>query len=457
MKQFVIALVLIASLTATSQEKRYSFSLEEAVTFALDSNYTALNARRDIAKAIKQKWETTATGLPQLSGNITYQNNLKQQVTLIPAELSGGEPGTFVPVTFGTKQNASAVATLNQLIFDGSYLVGLQAAKAFLDFSENAAEKTNLEVRKGVINAYGSVLLSEELIAIFEKNKEALDKNLFETRKIFENGLTEEESVEQLEITLLDIETQLSNARRSSTIARQMFNVALGIPAESNVLFEDTLDSLAEEGTNLQLLDNSLNIEKNADYRIAYNLTEQRELEMKLEKSKALPSISAFVNYGTSAFRDEFNFFESDQPWFQSSLLGVSMNIPIFSSGMRSAKTQRARIALDQAETELEETIQNVTLELNTAKSNYQFAIEKFENAKKNKALAERIETKNQVKFTEGLSTSFDLRQAQTQLYTAQQQYFQSMLDVINSKAEIETVLNIPELRIESEDIKGKY
>ncbi len=453
----LLAFILTAPLAVAQSDKNYSFTMEEAVTFALDSNYTALNARRDIAKAIKQKWETTATGLPQLSGNITYQNNLKQQVTLIPAELSGGTPGTFVPVTFGTKQNASAVATLNQLIFDGSYLVGLQAAKAFLDFSENAAEKTNLEVRKGVINAYGSVLLSEELIAIFEKNKEALEKNLYETRKIFENGLTEEESVEQLEITLLDVETQLSNARRSSTIARQMFNVALGIPAESTVLFEDTLNTLADQGTNLQLLDENLSIEKNADYKIAYNLTEQRSLEMKLEKSKALPSISAFVNYGTSAFRDEFNFFESGQPWFQSSLLGVSMNVPIFSSGMRSAKTQRARIALDQAETELEETRQNVILQLNTAKSNYQFAIEKFENAKMNKALAERIETKNQVKFTEGLSTSFDLRQAQTQLYTAQQQYFQSMLDVLNAKAEIETVLNTPELRIESEDIKGKY
>ena len=174
MKQFLITALLLTSLVATGQNKTYSFSLEEAITFALDSNYTALNARRDIAKAIKQKWETTATGLPQLSGNITYQNNLKQQVTLIPAEFSGGEPGTFVPVIFGTKQNASAVATLNQLIFDGSYLVGLQAAKAFLDFSENAAEKTNLEVRKGVINAYGSVLLSEELITIFERNKERI-------------------------------------------------------------------------------------------------------------------------------------------------------------------------------------------------------------------------------------------------------------------------------------------
>ena len=197
-KVFIITSILFSSLASQAQEtKSYSFNLEEAISFALDSNYTALNARRDIAKAIKQKWETTATGLPQISGDISYQNNLKQQVTLIPAELSGGEPGTFVPVTFGTKQNMNAVATLNQLIFDGSYLVGLQAAQAFLDFSENAAEKTNLEVRKGVINAYGSVLLAEELIAIFEKNKETLEKNLYETKKIFENGLTEEESVEQ--------------------------------------------------------------------------------------------------------------------------------------------------------------------------------------------------------------------------------------------------------------------
>ena len=124
---------------------------------------------------------------------------------------------------------------------------------------------------------------------------------------------------------------------------------------------------------------------------------------------------------------------------------------------MRSAKTQRAEIAFDQARTELEETVQNITLELNSAKSNYQFAIEKYENAKKNIALAERIENKNQIKFTEGLSTSFDLRQAQTQLYSAQQQYFQSMLDLINAKAQIETVLNIPQLRVTSEEIKNQY
>ncbi|MCW8979995.1 MAG: TolC family protein [Altibacter sp.] len=441
------AFLLLHTFGSAQQSETYSFNLQEAITFALDSNYTAINARRDIAKAIKQKWETTASGLPQISADIAYQNNLKQPVTLIPGEIAGGEPGTFVPVTFGTKQNASATATLNQLIFDGSYLVGLQAARAFLDYSENASEKTNLEVRKGVINAYGSVLLSEELIAIFEKNKTTLEKNLFETRKIYENGLTEEESVEQLEVTLLDIETQLNNAQRSASIARQMFNVALGIDVSAIVIFEDSLDQLAQEYTQLGFLDRSLNVEENVDYKIAYNLTEQRSLELKLEKSKALPRISAFLNYGAMTNSDDFTFFDNDQRWFQSSVLGVNMNIPIFSSGMRAARTQRAKIALDQAETQLEQTIQTVRLEVNSAKSNYQFAIENYENAKKNLSLAERIEGKNQVKFTEGLSTSFDLRQAQTQLYTAQQQYFQAMLEVINTKANLETLLNTPQLK----------
>ncbi|HNP67869.1 MAG TPA: TolC family protein [Aequorivita sp.] len=456
-KLLIFSLLLSVSSGFSQQQKEYSFSLQEAVTFALDSNYTSINARRDIARAIKQKWETTASGLPQIDASVSYNNNLKQPVTLLPAEITGGEPGTFVPVTFGTKQNANAVVTLNQLIFDGSYLVGLKAAKSFLRYSENINEKTRLEVRKGVINAYGSVLLAQELVAIFEKNKFNLEENLNETRKIFENGLAEEESVEQLEITLLDIETQLNNARRSQAIAKQMFNLALGIDVEAPVTLTDDLDELADQNISLVLLDASLNIEDNVDYKIAQNLIEQRYFENRLEKSKFLPSLSAFVNYGTSANSDDFTFFNGDQKWYQSSVLGVSLNIPIFSSGMRSAANQRTKIALDQAKTDFEQTQQQIKLDLTTAQSNYQFAIENYENSKKNLALSERIENKNQIKFTEGLSTSFDLRQAQTQLYTAQQQYFQAMLEVINEKANLETVLNIPKLRINSEEIKGKY
>ncbi len=443
----LIGFVMFTSIGLSQQNQNYKFSLEQAIEFALDSNYTAINARRDIAIAIKKKWETTAAGLPQIDGSISYQNNLKQPTTLLPGEIAGGDPGTFVPVVFGTKENANIGATLSQLIFDGSYLVGLQAAKTFLNYSENAEEKTQLEVRKGVINAYGSVLLSKELIDIIELNIANLRFNLDETKAYYENGFTEEESVEQLEITLLDLQTQLKNSKRTLIIAQQMFNLALGIDVESEVEMTDNLDSLTQQNISLEFLEENINIEDNIDYKIASNFTEQRVLELKLEKSYSIPNLAAFINYGTQANSDTFTFFSSDQKWYQSSLLGISMNIPIISSGMRNARTQQARIALEQAETNLTETYQNILLEINTTKNNYRFAIEVYNNNKKNLNLSERIERKNQIKFLEGLATSFDLRNAQVQLYRAQQDYFESMLRVITTKADLETVLNTPQLK----------
>lgn len=452
----ILMLLLFVSSVAFSQEapKSYSFSLEEAVNYALDSSYTAINARRDVAKALKQKWETTADGLPQINGSVDYQNQLKQPVTFIPAEFSGGEPGTFTPVTFGAKQSANLTATLSQVIFDGSYLVALKASTAFLEFSENANEKTRLEVRKGVINAYGGVLLTEESVSIVEKNIDAITDNLSETQALYEEGFAEEEDAEQLQITKLQLENQLSNTKRQADIAKQMFNLALGIPVNAPVVFKDGLEQLTLENVSLEISEQELAVEENVDYKIADNLTKQRELELKLEKSKALPSVNAFVNYGTQTQDDDFVFFDSDTRWFQSSIFGVSINVPIFSSLKRSARTQRAAIALDQAQTDLEQTIQQIQLDTDTARSDYQFAIESYQTAQKNLELAERIENKNQIKFREGISTSFDLRQAQTQLYNAQQELLQSMVNVITTKAELETVLNTPQLRVPYQESK---
>ncbi|QLE03077.1 TolC family protein [Galbibacter sp. BG1] len=444
MRALSILTILFITTIGFSQEKSYSFSLEEAINFALDSSYTAINSRREIAKSIKQKWETTAAGLPQIDGAVDYQNQLKQPVTLIPGEIAGGEPGTFVPVVFGTKQNMSLTATLTQLIFDGSYLVGLQAAEVFVEYNENANEKTLLEVRKGVINAYGSVLLTQEGVTILENNLTTLKDNLKETRALFENGFAEEEDVEQLQITTSQVENDLKNSKRLELIAKEMLNLALGIPVDANVYLEDNLESLTQESIGMALTETEFSFEKNVDYRIARNLIEQRELEVKLEKSKALPSLNGFVNYGTSAFDNEFVFLDSQTSWFQSSILGVSMNIPIFSSLQRSARTQQAKIALEQSRTEFVKRTQEINLELDRARANFEFAIENYYTSEENLKLAERIENKNIIKYREGITTSFDLRQAQTQLYTAQREYINSMLDVIETKATLETVLNTP-------------
>lgn len=442
MKQLITILLIIFSASGISQETKQTFSLQEAIDFALENNRKVKNAALDIEAAQEQKWETTATGLPQINATVDYQYWLKQQVQIIPASAFGGPEGEFAEVTFGTKQSAAATATLTQLLFDGSYLVGLQSAKVYLEISKNAKEKTDLEVRKAVINAYGNVLLAEESVSILERNINILQKNLDETTKIFENGLEEEESVEQLQITLTSVKSNLNNTLRLKNLAYQMLSITLGLDYNTTIEVTDSLENLAVKNILTDVLNQDTNVKKTIDYRIAENDKTSKELLLKLEKSKALPSLSAFVNGAYNAFDDEFVFLDSDTKWFGSSLLGVSMNIPIFSSGMRSAATQRAKINLDKALITLTETEQQLKLQIEAAKSDFILATEEYENKKQNLNLAERIESKNQTKFFEGVGSSFELRQAQTQLYTAQQEFLQAMLDVINTKAELDTLTN---------------
>ena len=441
MKSLFKLLIITVSYFGFAQETPQNFSLQEAIDFALENNRQAKNATLDIDAAKQQKWETTASGLPQINAKIDYQHWLKQQVQLIPASAFGGPEGVFEEVVFGTKQNVTATATLSQLLFDGSYLVGLQSAKVYLEISKNAKEKTDLEVRKAVINAYGNVLMAEESVSILENNIKILQKNLDETTKIYENGLEEEESVEQLQITLSSVQSNLNNTKRLKTLAYQMLSITLGLDYNTPIVLTDDLENLTVKNILQEGIEDA-DVKNTIDYRIAANDKTSKELLLKLEKSKALPTLSAFINGGYNAFDDQFVFLDSDTRWFGSSLLGVSMNIPIFSSGMRSAATQRAQINLDKAQITLDETEQQLKLQIEAAKSDFILATEEYENKKQNLNLAERIEKKNQTKFFEGVGSSFELRQAQTQLYTAQQEFLQAMLDVINTKAELETLTN---------------
>ncbi|MGB2684625.1 MAG: TolC family protein [Olleya sp.] len=432
MRKLILAFSLALTSIVYSQETPTEFSLQEAINYALENNRSSKNAALDIEAAIKQKWETTATGLPQLNATVDYQNALKRNVFVFGDQI----------IQVGSQHTLTGTATLSQLLFDGSYLVGLQSAKVYLEISKNAKTKTDLEVRKAVINAYGNVLLAEESVAILEKNISVLEKNLNDITKIFENGLEEEESVEQLKITLSSVKSTLNNTTRLKDLAYQMLNLTIGKPINDNIVLTENLDTLALQNITIQLLDSENNVENNIDYKIAENDKTTKELLVKLEKSKALPSLSAFINGGYTGNRESFNFTDTNEKWFGSSIFGVSLNVPIFSSGMRNAATQRAKINLEKAEINLTETEQMLNLQIQSAKSDYQFAIEDYQNKKENLILAERIETKNQTKFFEGIGSSFELRQAQTQLYTAQQELLQTMLDVITKKAELETLLN---------------
>ncbi|HSM63583.1 MAG TPA: TolC family protein [Gillisia sp.] len=446
MKKIFLTLFLAFPIALFAQELEDStpktFTLSEAIAYGIKNSYNSEIANKNVAIALKQKWEIIAQGLPQISGKADYRNNLNQPVTLIPGEIAGGDPGTFVPVTFGTKQNLTATATWDQLIFDGSYIVGVQSAKTLLKISENAKVKTDLEVKEMITNAYGNVLLARESVEIAKRNLETVDKNLNDTKVTYENGLIEEEAVEQLEITLLGLQTSLNNAERMEGIAYDMLKVSLGIPVATPIIAVDNLEKLSTDYFDLQLLNKEIPVEENIDYRIAEDQSNQAEILVKLEKSKALPKLTAFVNYGAQANSDTFSFFTNNQVYYDQSVLGLSLNVPIFSSGMRSSRTAQKQIQYDQALLQLELTKNQVELDIQSSKNDYKFSLENYANKQKSLDLANRIENKNQIKFLEGLSSSFELSEAQRQLYRAQQEYLQAMLEVITPKIDLENLLD---------------
>ena len=443
MKQIFLALFFIFLLTAKAQnstKQNYNFSLQQAIDYATKNNYKSINANRDIEISKQKKWETTAMGLPQVNGGIDFLHNftLQQQGITGNAFNPMGSPDDVSTIAFGTKNTMIARATLSQLIFDGSYIVALQASKAYLQYFVNAKKKNDFEVREMIINTYGNVLLAEESIKILESNKKILDKNYNDLNQIYKNGLGEQESVEQISITQATVNSSLKNVTRLREISLKMLKINLGLDINDELLLTDNLDNLSKSTLEVVGDASQFTMDNNIDYQIVSSLVTQKRLLLKLEKSKALPSLGAAFNFGYNAFSNNFSFVNSNQKWNNYSNLGISLSIPIFSSFAYEAKVQQAKIAFEQAQTQQKEVGQMLKLGYEKAKSDFDFSIEEYATAKSNLNLAERIEKKQQIKFKEGLSTSFEFSEAQRQLYATQQTYLQSMVDIINKKAALE-------------------
>lgn len=443
MKKIICKIIFLISLTIFSQEKPKSLDLDEAIGFALENNSEIINAKLEIDKAYKEKWKIISEGLPQLSADFNYSNFLELPVSLIPSQIFGGKEGDFTEVSFGTEQNLVGSARMTQLLFDGSYIVGLQATKSYIEFFNNALKKTNLEVIKSVVNAYMNYLLSEANIDFIDKNIENLERTLRETNKLLVNGLTEEEKVEQLKITLSELNSQRKFAFQFSQLSKDILKITLGFGEKEELNLETSLNSIIDSYIFKIPEIDSWDLNSNIDIKIANNYVEQKRLEYKLEQSKALPKLSSFISAAYTGNSNSFTFNDQNQKWFGSALFGVNLEVPIFSSLGRSASSQMAKISYEQSKTKLENTQQQIKISVKNAKATYELAFENFSIKKSNMDLAENIERKNQTKFSQGMASSFELRQAQKQLFTAQQNYLESLKNLVTKKTELETLLNI--------------
>ena len=444
-KIYLMAFVLFGFQNSISQMLPEVVSLEEALAFGEQNNRNIKKASMEIRKAYKDQWSTIAIGLPQISANADYQNFIELPTSLIPAQFFGGNEGEFAEVQFGTPQTMTAGLTLQQLIFDGSYIVGLEASKIFLKISGNIFEKTLLEIRKNIVQTYSSVLLARENIIFLEKNKNNLEKNLLELNQLYENGFEEEESVEQIRLTLSGVNTQLRYINNIERITLDMLKLLMGFPIKSPLILSDNLEKLTNDSLFNFKVPENLSLDNNIDIKIAENNLLSETLLYRYERSKGLPRLSAFLNGNYTGNSESFTFTQQGQKWFGAALLGINLQIPVFSSLRRSALSQKAKIAMLQAENDLTETQERILIEVKAAENDYKLAVENYFTNKENLELATRIEKKNQLKYFEGVTSSFELREAQLQLYSAQNNYIKSIQEVIQKKLSLQTILNTPQ------------
>jgi len=221
-----------------------------------------------------------------------------------------------------------------------------------------------------------------------------------------------------------------------------MLKIQMGLPLENSISLTDKLEELATKQKIINQKSDEFDKSSHIDYQIGLNNIEQKKLLVKLEKSKALPSLALSLNTGYNAFSNDFSFFSNAQQYLNFTNLGVSLNIPVFSSFARRSRTQQAQIEHDKSKDLLKDIERMLTLEHQKIKSEFDFCIEELKTNKTNLKLSERIENKQQIKFREGLSTSFEFSEAQRQLYSSQQYYLQSLVNLVNKKAELDKLTN---------------
>jgi outer membrane protein TolC len=434
--------IILISNICNSQSEVVSLSIEDAVKYGVENNRNLKNAEREIQMAYQERWKTIAIGLPNVSLDLNYLNNLELPTSLIPAEFFGGNKGDFSEIQFGTEQTAIGSVRMEQLLFDGSWLVGLEYSKIFLATSENFYEKTLLEVREAIVKLYSLVATLNEGISLLENNLKNFKKDLNEVTELYKNGFQEKENVEQIRITLAQAELSLLQAIKTRDNQLNLLKLVLGLNINDELVLITSLDNFI--GNNVVFANSFEDFDtgKNVDIKISQNMFDTKRIEYKLEKSKQLPKISGFVSGTYTGYNNEFNFTDKSQSWFGSSVIGVNLEIPLFNANRMNVSSQKAKIAMEKAKSNLEEQEERTQAEVIQKLNDYQLANKSLSVNEQNMNLAISIEDKNSIKFFEGLVSSFELRQAQIQLLDSQQKYLNSVIELISIKTELETLYN---------------
>ncbi|MFK8046568.1 MAG: TolC family protein [Crocinitomicaceae bacterium] len=446
MKKSIYFTVLTAfiSFTSLAQEEKSSFSVAEAEQYATEHAEKIRNANLDIQAAEKKIWETIAIGLPQVSIDGQFQQLIDIPVSVVPANVfnPAAPEGELAALEFGVEYSMNAGIGVNQLLFDGSYIVGLQFSKFYKKIAQTALEKTEQDTRAYVREAYYNALTAQRNVDLLDSIA-VTTKQLWEQSKgYYDAGFMLQEDLDQFEIAFNRMELNLSNANNQLQIAKNFLKLQMGIPLQNDIQLSQSFDQVVAEIESNNPALKSFSIENNFNYILMDQQKVLSEYALKNEKAAYLPQAFAFFNHQQNGFGSEFMFFQSSQEWFPTTAWGIGLKIPVTSSGQRIAKVQQAEIKLQQNQNNVDELKRTLSFQELQLKSMFINAYEKMHLEEKNVALAQNIYSKALARKKEGAVSALDVTQKQNQLLQAEGSYIGAVMEMLNYKIQIDKLYN---------------
>jgi outer membrane protein TolC len=314
-------------------------------------------------------------------------------------------------------------------------------AKAFVDLRSDNVIKSEIEIKNAIAKAYYPVIILQENKKVFDSTLVTLKNMQKETEAYYKSGFLEDTDVDQLNLMISDIEATITNLNNRLNIARNWLKYQMGVNADVEIIVTDKLEDILTEVNKEFLLNSPFDIQKHIDYKLLKDQETLSGLKLRLQKTEYMPTLSAIYTYQQSAMRNDFNFFNFDKEWYETQMLGVQLQIPIFSSGSRHFKVQKAKLEMDKLAVQDMKLQQGLKLKVETAKSDFNNAYLIYLNKKKSVQQAQKIYRKTEIKYKNGMSSSLDLSQTYNQYLTSQIQYLTSILDLLNKKADLEKIL----------------
>ena len=435
MKKLLLTLTMCFSIVmAFSQTK--TFSLKEAVNYAIEHDRRIQLAEWDILDATAQTKELLAIGLPQVNASVGYNFFGVLPTSLIPADFFGGPPGTFQEVQFGTRNNLTASLSANWLAFDGSYLLAKEGSVLYKDLTELQVLQVKRQIEESVTQTYINTLIYDFTKTTLENNIENLNKLLFETKETYKAGFAEQLDVDRLQLSLQRLENELESFKGQEEVLKNALKYSMTYPLDEGIEIGDNIDLLlANEFTSK--ITEELNFNNRPEIAVLDKSIELRDVDIRRNEKAYLPKVSLFANYEQAVTGDKLdNLFT-----FPTVVMGFQVSAPIFDGFATRSRIERAQVAKEKAIVQKEDAERGLEFQVEMARTNYKNTYDRLQRIKSNLTLAEKIHQTVKTKFKEGVGTSFEVIQAEGDLYAAQSSYAQALYDYLKAKADFELAL----------------